>query len=289
MCQIFIIHRDKFVNEQAKYENHLSAGSRANDHGCSALFIDDMGNHSLIRAMQFDVILDMMTINDSWEQIVIHQRYTTQGAANLANTHLWQVGNYFYCHNGVLQSEDCVNFDVDSQNIGSYLETGTVWDAIAYCQSEDYANTFIVNLDDKKLYITRSEDNTLFTDGNGKYSTKELKGEIDKLVPKNEVVIHNLDIEDYDKWGYSSNLDYYNSFNDTRTYEQKVADSTHGNDASTLEKNVNEIELEMNAGSTPSLDDVVEIEQAMHNAIAAGDEVKERKYNYLLEKAHGNG
>ena len=248
--------------------------------------------------MKFDVILDMMTINDSWEQIIIHQRYTTQGAANLANTHMWQVGDYFYCHNGVLRDKDCDKFAVDSQNIGAYLETDNVWDAIAYCQSEQYANTFIVNLEAKKIWVTRSLDNTLFTDGRGQFSTKELKGLIDKPVPQSSVEIISLEIEAYDKWSnFGAEYDSFGSYT-PKTYEQKIADSTHGNDKPedipadevTYDlSSIAEIEMEMTSGYYPSLDDTLEIERALHFAMANGDTAGERKYNYLLEKANGNG
>lgn len=332
MCQIHIINKTNFLNNPTAYEDHLNSGARINDHGSAALFIDDEGNHSIIRAMKFETIMDMLHMNDRWETVVIHQRYTTQGAANLSNTHLWQVGNYFYCHNGVLRDEDTNKYEVDSQLIGHYLETNP-WEAIAYCQSEDYANTFIVGLDEKKIWVTRSKTNTLYTDGNGQYSTRLLKGEIDTKMPENSVEIINLDIEVFEKWG-QYNYDKFGSYNytprtgSTKTYEQKVADATHGKTEDTkpdeawewgdspaddtefdpadefsdmedtevkysveslTAANVVEIEKEMDAGLSPSLDDVIEIEQALHDAIANEDKTAERKYNYLLEKANGNG
>jgi len=324
MCQIHIINKINFLNNPSEYEDHLNDGARINDHGSAALFIDDKGNHSLIRAMKFDTIIDMMYMNDLWETVVIHQRYSTHGEANLSNTHLWQVGNYFYCHNGVLRDPDANKFDVDSQLIGFHLETNP-YEAIAYCQSEDYANTIIVGLEEKKIWVTRSKTNTLYTDGNGQFSTRKLKGEIEDPMPERDVKILDLDIKAFDKWGYDGNYDMnrYDSFGSytpsytprtgttsvvPMTYEEKVAAATHGAvedipadgfaeedtkvsviPKNSADQNVAEIERELDAGLPASLEDVIEIEQALHDAIANEDKVKERKYNYLLEKANGNG
>jgi hypothetical protein len=276
MCQIHIIKREDFELSTKAYTSHLESGARINDHGSAALFIDEKGNHSLLRAMKFEDIINMMHISNNWDQVIIHQRYTTQGAANLTNTHLWQSGKFLYCHNGVLQDEACSEFEVDSQLIGWYLEGGNVWDAIAYCQSEEYANVFIIDLEEKKLYVTRSKTNTLFTDGEGQFSTRKLNNEIDILVPSNTVEIINLDVQSFDKWRFD---DYYSSYQPTKTYQEKVAAATHGK----IE------EIPADKADETELDDVVAIEQSLHDAIANEDKVKERRYNYLLEKANGNG
>lgn len=303
MCQVHIINKCSFFSDTASYEEHLNSGAISNDHGSAALFIDEDGNHSLIRAMKFQTIIDMMYMNDMWETVVIHQRYSTHGEATLANTHLWQAGNYFYCHNGVLRDPDTEAYEVDSQLIGHYLKINP-WEAIAYCQSEEYANTIIVGLDEKKIWVTRSVTNTLFTDGNGQYSTRMLKGEIENPMPTNTVSMIDLNIEAFDKWGFGQDYDQFGSYSyssnagvtkvgGTKTYEEKVAAATHGAEVKTItsntEQNVAEIEREMDAGLPASLEDVIEIEQALHDSIANDDKEGERKYNYLLEKANGNG
>lgn len=276
MCQVHVIKRENWEVNQNLYEGHLNHSAMINDHGSSAVFIDENGEHSIIRAMDFDIILDMMVINTKWQTVVIHHRYTTQGASTLANTHMWQVGSFLYCHNGVLSHPDTINYEVDSQIIGAFLEEGNVWDAISYCQSEEYANVIIINLDDHKLWVTRSKDNTLYTDGNGQFSTSLLFGEIDELVPKNTVLTFDLDIVDFEPYQY-----YPSAYE--MTYEEKVYSSTHG--ATTP---VNESEL------AETFDEIVEesrqdIMDKIFKAEADGDKLAINRYNYLLEKAEGNG
>jgi hypothetical protein len=233
-----------------------------NDHGSAAIFIDAFGDHSIIRAMDFDIILDMMTINDKWEKVIIHQRYTTQGDPTLNNTHLWQVGNFWYCHNGVLSDKRADKVEVDSMVIGECLERGDVWEAISYCQSEDYANVFIVNLVEREFIVTRSKTNTLFTDGKGQYSTTKLDGIIDEPVAENSVRIHELDITEPD-WGYESW-----AWNES-TYEERAAMATSGKTETTMT--------------------VSEYEAKAHQAMADGDDIAYNHYTYLLERANGNG
>ena len=262
MCQIFIVNRDSYIENQDVYDAHLDKGDSLNNHGSSALFIADNGEHCLVRGLDFTTISTLMTINDNWSKVIIHQRYTTGGAANLSNTHLWQVGDFFYCHNGVLKDERTLNYPVDSQLIGSFLQSGDVWDALAYCQSEPYANVFIANIEQREIWVTRSKDNTLYTDGNGQYSTRKLEGHIDIPVAEHTLHCIKLDkVEDYDKWGY----DYsYSSYDDLVRY------STMGNEAES------------------DYQDALELEQKLGEAIVNDDQQAVSKYTYLLEKANGN-
>jgi len=269
MCQIHIVKREEWNKEQEIYEKHLTAGARANPHGSAALFINEDGEHSLIRAMDFEVILDMMVLTN-WDTVVIHQRYTTQGASTLANTHMWQVGDFLYCHNGVLKSEESAAYRVDSNIIGAYLEDGNIWDALAYCQSEEYANVFIVNLVDKRLWVTRSQTNTLFTDGKGQYSTRSLAGRITNAVPKNSTTCYHLDIDDA--------IEEYWSQYDEMDYQERVAAASGSSMEQDTGTDVSEFDV-----------DTEELERKLYSAMADGDDVAYNHYNYLIEKARQNG
>ncbi len=268
MCQIHAINRTSWDLNTNEITRHLQSASYINDHGSAAIFIDAMGEHSIIRSMDFDVILDMMTINDKWETVIIHQRYTTQGDPNLNNTHMWQVGNFWYCHNGVLSSKRSAELEVDSMVIGECLERGDVWEAISYCQSEDYANVFIVNLIDKQFIVTRSKTNTLYTDGNGQYSTTKLAGIIEEPVSENSVRIHELDVNEPD-WGYEDARFYMEL-----TYEERAARASGGRDTE---------------GTTDMSIEIEEYTAKAHQAQADGDDIAYNHYNYLLERANGNG
>ncbi len=313
MCQIHIINKATYDAEPRLISSHLESGSIMNNHGCSALFINADGEHTLMRGMDFDAISGFMAVYDEWETVVIHQRYTTQGKANINNTHLWQVGDFFYCHNGVMRARESNQYPVDSQLIGNFLEDGNVWDAIAYCQSEDYANVFIINLEMKSIWISRSISHTLYTDGRGQYSTDKLPGIIEIPVPQGSVQSIDLDITTYCKYqdtSYYDGWDKWNSYDpDALTYDEKCKQSKHGTEteqsietskaiveANQLSDEEYEAELEEDHDSDSKYSTLSEeyytkeeLEQLIYQAQADSDEQLENRYTYLLDRKEGNG
>jgi hypothetical protein len=218
MCQIHTITKQSYEDNTDAINLHLEGAAECNPHGHAALFINDLGEHTLIRTMNYDVIKNMMLLDNEWERVVIHQRYTTQGETNIMNTHMWQVGSMFYCHNGILKSPEKDGFAVDSQLIGHYLESG-YWNGLQFCQSEEYANVFIVDIETRKMTVSRSKTNTLFTDGKGQYSSTVLVGIIDIPVPTNSIRIIDLDIADYDEFAGYEPIPSYVSYNDIKRNE----------------------------------------------------------------------
>ena len=206
MCQIHVVKRTSFmVGEQ--WVNHLRSGASFNSDGFAALLIDfKTGEHSLIRSMKWDVIEAAMLMDDDWTLAIIHQRFTTQGEVRLHNTHLWEEGNRYYCHNGVLSSKEANKYNVDSQLIGEHLRN-TLWEALEFCQSEKYANVIVVDFDTSKYTISRSRTGSLYTDGSGQYSSNKLTGICDKAVSTNAIIFHDMDI-DYSGIDYASSWDH---------------------------------------------------------------------------------
>jgi len=277
MCQIHIIDRKSYDKDNDKIIKHLDQGDISNDHGCSLLLVNGYGEHTLVRSLDWDLVRNIMG-NSDWDLAFIHQRYTTQGEANLMNTHFWQVGDFFYCHNGVLNHQDTYNYEVDSQVIGQHLEQGKVWDAISYCQRESYANVFIINLKTKSFWVTRSQVNSLYTDGNNQYSTEQVTGIIDIPVPQHSVRQHVLDFEEYQKWSadWSYPQDNYLSYYDkvqasmgNHSKSEKVLD----NGSSGMVELKKDIEKEL---------DLEELEQKVHQAASDGDVESENYYTVLL-------
>lgn len=189
MCQIHAITRKSYDTNTDKWEAHLRDGAKINSHGSAALFLDETtGNHSIIRSLNWDDIEVVLNFKDDWTHVFIHQRYGTRGGRGLENTHFWQANDVFYCHNGVFRGEEQDKFTVDSHVIGQYLEEHGVWSALEYMQSQEYSNTFMVDMVEGSYYISRSSTNSLFTDNSGCFSTRKLNDICDKTVPKYAVL-----------------------------------------------------------------------------------------------------
>ena len=225
MCQLFSIGRASFDANCESWMAALRAGANINSHGSAALFIDETnGNHSIVRAMDWDDIEDVLETKRDWTRVLIHQRYGTRGARDVFNTHFWQVGDLFYCHNGVLRGEVSQDFEVDSHAIGHMLETGGIWAALQFLQEQDYANVFIVDLNEYCYYVSRSETNTLFTNSGGDYSTASVAGLVEQEVPRNSIVRHAFVKPVEAAPTYSG---WFNSRADD-DYESQVEASIHG-------------------------------------------------------------
>lgn len=202
MCQIHVVRRTSFMVGE-DWANHLRSGASFNSDGFAVLLINfTAGEHSLIRSMKWDMIETAMLMDDDWTLAIIHQRFTTQGEVRLHNTHLWEEGNRYYCHNGMLSSEKARSYNVDSQLIGEHLRN-TLWEALEFCQSENYANVIMVDFDTSQYVISRSKTGSLYTDGKGQYSSNKLTDVCDIPVNTNAIIFHDMDI-DYSSMDYSS-------------------------------------------------------------------------------------
>jgi len=281
MCQLFCIKRDTFIDNTAEVTAHLLDGAIGNSHGSAALFINRDGEHSLLRTMSFQIILDLMTLNDDWDQVIIHQRFTTQGEATLANTHMWQVGDFFYIHNGILMDDETSNHAVDSQLIGEYLQNGQVWDAIAYCQSEHYANVLIINPTEDTMWMTRSETNSLFTDGDGQFSTRKLDGIIDIPVRRNSVEQITLGCQPFKDRTFKT-------YNTTAEKIAAASGTTTPQNGDNWEWKDERTEFTGHSSvMTPpddAADELERLENEYYNALANGDSKRGQQLEHLIEE-----
>ena len=201
MCQIHTISKTSFDQHTEQWLQHLDNGTKFNNDGHAALFIDeDTGNHALFRSMAWNDIRDTLTLKEDWTRVFIHQRATTRGGATLENTHFWQSDELFYCHNGVLRGDLQSQFRVDSLAIGHMLEVEGVWRTLEYLQSQDYANVFIIDMRDMQWYMSRSETNSLYSDGLDNYSTNMLAGICDQPVTRYSVLRHQLEEPQVETW-----------------------------------------------------------------------------------------
>ena len=122
------------------------------------------------------------------------RRKTGSSDVNLQNTHFWNEGKFFYCHNGSFPIKEAKEFDVDSQIIGKKINESGPWGAVEFCQKASFANVFIVNIESGEVFFSRSKANTVFTDGFGQYSTTLVEDVCDVLVPLNTVHMHKIEL-----------------------------------------------------------------------------------------------
>jgi hypothetical protein len=120
-----------------------------------------------------------------FERVWLHQRFATQGEVSLASCHGWSYRGQIVMHNGVLRDPAAQRLPVDSMAIGRWLLNGT---ADAKLAAEGFANVFVVDTEAWQYTVYRSPGGSLYTDGNGNYSTEAIPGLINlPVLPGAEV------------------------------------------------------------------------------------------------------
>lgn len=151
-------------------ERRILEDAKGNGHGFALLLTDEKGALLSLRSMDIEPILALIR-SVPWERLFLHSRWATQGQISLTNTHGWQSDSVFYFHNGCLTSKDAYNWPVDSQAIGQWVSEGGVAGALEKLKSEAFANVFLVDADKGYYSVSRGTGGSLYTDGNGNYST----------------------------------------------------------------------------------------------------------------------
>lgn len=151
-------------------ERRILADAAGNNHGFSLLLTDENGALLALRSMDIDPIIALIRAT-KWERLFLHSRWATQGEVSLANTHGWQSDAVFYFHNGSLMSDDAYVYPVDSQAIGQWIVEGGIGGALEKLRDEPFANVFMVDTEAGYYTVSRGTAGSLYTDGNGNYST----------------------------------------------------------------------------------------------------------------------
>lgn len=218
MCSIITIKQGSLKLE--RLEKYLSKESFSNDDGMSLLVQDKKGKMTALRTFNLDLIMAVLK-GMEWSRMWMHMRAATQGEVNIRNTHGWMTTDgTAIMHNGILWDKDAYKFNVDSELIVDWVEQLGIDFALEMLKEESYANVFLIkNLGD--YYVSRTKSGTLFTDGNGNFSTNQV-GQINKPVkpgfqkmfesgfkPESKSVRAILDYEDD---AYSRSIYGYESF-----------------------------------------------------------------------------
>ncbi len=140
----------------------------------SCLMLDGPEGMTSLRTMDHRLILQLLKRRD-WDRCWLHMRAATQGTLTLRNTHGWiSTQGIAVMHNGILRGARAVEFEVDSQLILDWLEQGGEELALQELMGEPYANVFLIDSDSGDYAVSRSLVGTLFTDGNGNFSSRNV-------------------------------------------------------------------------------------------------------------------
>jgi hypothetical protein len=160
------------------YLKQVLADQRHNDDGTGLLLYNPAetagSQFSLVRTFDIAHVFTILKYGQ-WERFWLHNRWATQGAVSIENTHMWSVRGVFWCHNGMLQSAPASKTPVDSMAIGHWLRDHGVQGTIDHIiKRESYANVFLIDTRNSTYYAVRCSGGSLNTDGYGNYSTSRV-------------------------------------------------------------------------------------------------------------------
>lgn len=188
MCTIMTVDIDSFTDNVV---DQIAEDAKYNPHGFALALFKEGELVSLNRTTDFSRIVDAL-YEDDWDRMFLHCRYATWGDHLTENCHGWISNGHLYMHNGILENTEAYTYAVDSMLIGQWLSEGGVETAIAELREESYANVFIMDLQSRIFSVSRSFTNTLFTDGNGNFSTNKVDS-VSIPVPTYSVVACAID------------------------------------------------------------------------------------------------
>jgi len=183
MCSIHTMNRDSYETNKDAWLEMLDNEAPLQPDGYSILFLDTDLKHTIVRSLDWMTVRVMLDYAP-WERCFIHMRKKT-GTSDvvLENTHFWNEGPLWYCHNGSYFGKEAKSLPVDSQLVGAKLKAGGPYRALEFAQQQERSNVFVVDTDTGEWFFSRSAHNTAFTDGAGQFSTAAVPDLVESPVP----------------------------------------------------------------------------------------------------------
>ncbi len=170
MCTIMTVDRDTFEANKTEYLSRIAADELGNPHGIAIMMYSYKHGMIKLEANAFQAGL----LSCDWDRVWLHCRYGTTETDGIYGCHNFASGDGWYIqHNGMVRCGD--GLPVDSMAIAQLVKLLGPQDALKSLErtGETYANTFIVN-EYGEYYVGRLTSGTLFTDGKGNYSSKQV-------------------------------------------------------------------------------------------------------------------
>lgn len=208
MCTILSFDKPLFRKFEDEIVAQIVQDGKHNSDGSSLILIGKTKDKVVhLRTMNVEFITQFLTDNDDWERAWVHNRMATTQFRGLVGAHgfhgRFKGDDWYLMHNGQFRHQDARDFRVDSEWMMAILEAYGPKSALqVIAENETYANLFLVCPTEGKWTMLRASGGSLYTDGNGNYSTSSIKDVIDKVVPINTSAEHKLDVG-YKVYDYS--------------------------------------------------------------------------------------
>lgn len=173
MCTIITVSRDSVNNDDLV--TRMVQDSAYNDDGWAAMFVLGSGKPMFLQSLDLDPIVSLVLDLD-WKRMFLHARAATQGSPRLDNCHGWNADGVYVFHNGILSNPQSRDFEVDSQLIHWWVDRYGITKTLNLLRTERYANVMLVDTVANEYLIHRSETGSLFTDGDGNFSSNPMGG-----------------------------------------------------------------------------------------------------------------
>jgi hypothetical protein len=170
MCTIMTIDRPTFEANYKEFINRILIDEASNPHGIAIMMYSFKYGLTKLESNKFQASF----LGGVWDRVWVHCRYGTTDTTGIDGCHNFPSGDGWYIqHNGVVR---CGNgLPVDSMAIAQLTKLLGPQDALETLKrtGESFANTFIVN-EYGEYYVGRASSGTLFTDGKGNFSSKQV-------------------------------------------------------------------------------------------------------------------
>lgn len=205
MCTILTISRHFFENNQEAFDHRTKMDASINRDGFAITMLGRSDKDvQTIQTMSYETAMNLIKNNKNWHRLFLHSRAATTSTKNVLTCHnFFSVGNgennyrekWIVQHNGYVGQKPAREYLVDSMYIAEMLSAYGVDTTIqTLLKDEQYTNAFFINPATGEYRVVRCGTNTLYTDGNGNYSTKII-GDVKIPVPAFTSHRHFQDLE----------------------------------------------------------------------------------------------
>ena len=180
MCSILTVSKQFWDTSSIEVIDRIERDSLVNSDGFALLALDSCLEHLNVRLQSMNIQVILTVMQDFFNQcseygrVFLHSRMATTGYVGIAYNHGFDnFRGKVIMHNGILSHGR--NYTVDSfALVQAPLDTAETLMEYLIDRNENYANIFVVDTELYTYSMVRSLTGSLYTDGEGNYSTNQL-------------------------------------------------------------------------------------------------------------------
>lgn len=214
MCTIMTIDRDFYTNNKALFDHRTKMDASINRDGFAITMLGSTDKEVVtVQMMNYETAMAFIDNNKTWKRLFLHTRAATTKTVNVFGCHNFKtVGNgkssadehWIIQHNGYISGKESAKYLVDSMYLGDMVnEMGIDKTIQTVIKTQSYSNIFFINPSTGEYRVARCYVNSLYTDGNGNYSTK-IMGSIRQPVKIMESFIHHHEMKKTPSYSYAN-------------------------------------------------------------------------------------